>query len=187
MKALKFLALTLFSATILSCGDDDSAPAPETFDLTVANLVGEFTMNRLEGEDSEVVTLNSSGETLEETIVSSEGSQFTDDAVLTLTADGNYTLTGSYLLTVMNSDNGTITEDEDAGGIEDLDDSGTYVLDAENEEISFTSNSTSFLMDIYDIDLTENSLTISRSTEVLLEESATTTTTTDEISYSFER
>lgn len=185
MKLLKLAALTIFSASILSCGDDDSgAPA---YELTVENAVGSYSLNELQGEDKAVVVLNANEQEVAETITVSEGSLFTG-ATVTLLADGTFTITGSYALETTVTIDGDIDEDAAGGGIVNLDDSGSYALDIDNEVITFTSMNQQLLEGDYDLELSEESMDITQlSLLVDSTEATTTTTTTTEFSYSFGR
>lgn len=168
MKALKFLALTLFSATIVSCGDDDSGPS---FQLTEENIVGSYELVDFSGESNSVTTFNEN-----EIPVSSSISTGEDyfAPTLILSADGTFESSGSYTF-----DTVTTTGNERMEGTElvNLADEGTYEFNAEDMELVFSSTLNDVIGGSYSIERSsEDGLTLEfETTEV--ENSITTTTT----------
>ncbi len=126
MKILQKLLFLLFVTTIVtSCSSDDDNTS--SFDLTVENFSGVYSVTLLNSNDVETFTTD--GETTTNTF-NSEGSDF--NLIWTFTPTGEITLTGSYTIT------DTGIEDGEAFTFTDtviLNESGTYVLDVVNQTV----------------------------------------------------
>lgn len=168
MKALKLLALTLFSATIFSCGDDDSAPS---FQLTDENIVGSYELVDFSGISEDVAILDGTATPISSTI--SQGDEYFEPTIILL-PDGTFTSSGTYIF-----DSTTTTlEGETDNRINELYiDEGSYEFDAEAMELIFTSTSNNAIVGTFSIEMSsENGLTLEQET-IKVENSITTTTT----------
>ncbi|MFK7832018.1 MAG: hypothetical protein AB8B52_01965 [Winogradskyella sp.] len=138
MKILKFVLFTAAMLTLASCGDDD-VDAPSVVELNFANFAGTYEITFLEG--SEVITTQASdGSTIFLESETFSAGTF-DDAVYTFDANGNYTASGAYVLTFVETigSQAPVSDTE----IETLDgEEGSYSLNATNRTITFGFGST---------------------------------------------
>lgn len=168
MKALKFLALTLFSATILSCGDDDSAPS---FQLSEENIVGSYELIDFSGNSDSATTSDGNEVRVSSTI--SEGDEYFSPVII-LSADGTFASSGTY---IFDSTTTTLEGEENVRVNALFTDEGTYEFNAASMNIMFTSTSNDLIDGTFAIvRSSENGLTLEQ--EITQVENSITTTTT---------
>jgi len=153
MKLVKVLMLMLMSITLVNCGKDDE-PTP-SYDLTVANLEGTYSMSSFSGSNK-LTTITDGNESVVTTTLSAD----TIELEITFNSDGTFDVdeeTESYRLIT------TVDGSDDFDIITIV--GGTYSLNTINETI--TLSSTSIELDgTYNVDeFTSELLTISKSEE----------------------
>lgn len=185
MKTLKKLAFIALTIVLVSCGSDDSSPS---LDLTNENIVGTYNMTSFEFTNESEISV--AGVSTPITSIEATGSTFQVNTVFN--DDGTFILSGEFLLTTESD-----LLDDDTTEIIDLDGAtGTYALDADNNDITLSFN----LLDdlginldgIYDIDtFSASELEISKKDEESVESTnlgvTTTTTNSTTIEISFEK